>query len=175
MRALREHGQREKYRHELEGCTARLDTIQALVLLAQAAAARRLERAAARGRGATTRRRSRGVGDLRLPPVAPGSEPVWHLYVVRTADPTALAEHPRARAGSAPAATTPSRRTCRPRTPGLGYRPGAFPVAEALARECLSLPIFPGITEAQLEAVVDAVARATSTWLTGPSTTRRTG
>ena len=36
---------------------------------------------------------------------------------------------------------------------GLGYLPGAFPVAEALAEEGLSLPIFPGITERQLEAV----------------------
>ena len=39
----------------------------------------------------------------------------------------------------------------------LGYPEGAFPVAEALARECLSLPIFPGISEAQLTAVVQAV------------------
>ena len=39
----------------------------------------------------------------------------------------------------------------------LGHRPGAFPVAEALARECLSLPIFPGIGDAQLEAVAAGV------------------
>jgi dTDP-4-amino-4,6-dideoxygalactose transaminase len=41
----------------------------------------------------------------------------------------------------------------------LGYRSGAFPVAESIARECLSLPIFPGITEAQVAAVVGAIAR----------------
>jgi dTDP-4-amino-4,6-dideoxygalactose transaminase len=39
----------------------------------------------------------------------------------------------------------------------LGHRAGDFPVAEALARECLSLPMFPGITEQQLAAVCDAV------------------
>jgi dTDP-4-amino-4,6-dideoxygalactose transaminase len=39
----------------------------------------------------------------------------------------------------------------------LGYREGEFPVAEALARECLSLPIFPGIDETQLTAVTDGV------------------
>jgi dTDP-4-amino-4,6-dideoxygalactose transaminase len=40
---------------------------------------------------------------------------------------------------------------------GLGHKPGAFPVAEALARECLSLPIFPGMTEPQVAAVVNAI------------------
>ena len=49
MRALREHGQRRKYHHDLEGYTARLDTIQALVLEPQAAASRRLERRTAHG------------------------------------------------------------------------------------------------------------------------------
>ena len=39
----------------------------------------------------------------------------------------------------------------------LGHRAGDFPVAEALARECLSLPMFPGMTELQLAAVSEAV------------------
>jgi dTDP-4-amino-4,6-dideoxygalactose transaminase len=39
----------------------------------------------------------------------------------------------------------------------LGYAPGDFPVAEALAREGLSLPLYPGISEAQLESVCQAV------------------
>ena len=56
----------------------------------------------------------------------------------------------------------------------LGHLPGAFPVAEALARECLSLPLFPGITAEQLEAVVDAVAGYFE-WLTAPPTTLPTG
>ena len=40
----------------------------------------------------------------------------------------------------------------------LGYKQGDFPVTEALAREALSLPLFPGITEAQLEATVAGIA-----------------
>ena len=54
VRALREHGQREKYRHAFEGYTARLDTIQALVLLRKLPLLERLEQAAARRpRGST--------------------------------------------------------------------------------------------------------------------------
>src|SRR5207248_10816048 len=95
-RALREHGQTSKYEHAREGYTARLDTVQALVLL------RKLplldgwnderRRAAAFYTDALA-----GVGDLLLPPVPEESRPVWHLYVLRTADPEHLAEALRAR------------------------------------------------------------------------------
>jgi dTDP-4-amino-4,6-dideoxygalactose transaminase len=150
-RALREHGQRRKYEHDLEGWTARLDTIQALVLL------RKLplldgwneeRRAQARAYA----ERLDGVGDLRLPPVAPGSEPVWHLYVVRTRDPESLAAFLRERGiGTGRHYPQPVHRS--PAYAHLGYREGEFPVTEALAREGLSLPVFPGMTDEQLEAV----------------------
>ena len=155
VRALREHGQTAKYVHALEGWTARLDSIQALVLLHKLPLLDRWNeerRAAARYYGEALR----GVGELRLPPVAPGSEPVWHLYVVRTADPEALATFLRERGvGSGRHYPEPVHLT--QAYASLGHRAGEFPVAESLARECLSLPIFPGIAEAQLEAVVAAV------------------
>ena len=40
----------------------------------------------------------------------------------------------------------------------LGYARGSFPIAEALAEEVLSLPIFPGMTEEQITAVTDSIA-----------------
>ena len=131
----------------VEGWTARLDTIQALVLLAQAAAARRLERGAPRGRAPTTASGSRASATSACRRSQPGSEPVWHLFVVRTADPDALAALPRRARDRHRAATTPSRSHLSAAYAWLGYRRGAFPVAEALAGECLSLPIFPGMTE----------------------------
>jgi dTDP-3-amino-3,4,6-trideoxy-alpha-D-glucose transaminase len=155
VRSLREHGQARKYHHALEGYTARLDTIQALALL------RKLPHLD----GWTTERRAiaarytaefAGVGDLRLPVVPPGSEPVWHLYVVRTADPAALADF-LAERGIGSGRHYPEPPHLSEAYAGLGYRPGAFPVAEALSREALSLPLFPGMTEAQLDAVVHAV------------------
>jgi dTDP-4-amino-4,6-dideoxygalactose transaminase len=155
VRSLREHGQSRKYHHALEGYTARLDTIQALALLHKLP---HLDgwTAERRAIAANYTAELAGVGDLRLPVVPRGSEPVWHLYVVRTADPAALAEFLAERGiGSGRHYPEP------PHLSGayaeLGYRPGAFPIAEALSREALSLPLFPGMTEAQLDAVVSVV------------------
>ena len=154
-RAMREHGQRRKYDHELLGYTARLDAVQAAVL------ARKLphlddwnesRRAAARYYS----ERLKGIGDLRLPPTPPGSDPVWHLYVIRTADPGRLAEH-LAAAGIASGRHYPNPPHLTLAYAALGLRRGAFPVAEALADEGLSLPIFPGMTEEQLASVVGSV------------------
>ncbi|HWB56877.1 MAG TPA: DegT/DnrJ/EryC1/StrS family aminotransferase [Gaiellaceae bacterium] len=154
--ALREHGQSRKYAHDVEGYTARLDSIQALVLsrkLALLDSWNDERRAAA----AYYTAELAGVGDLRLPPVAPGSDPVWHLYVVRTADPAALAGALRAQ-GIGSGRHYPEPPHLSRAYAYLGHRSGAFPAAEALARECLSLPLFPGIGEDQLAAVVGAIA-----------------
>ena len=154
VRVLREHGQRTKYHHDVEGWTSRLDTIQALVLLLKLPALTD---------GNEDRRRAAAfydaalaeVGDLVTPPVPTGSSPVWHLYVVRTADPEALGAH-LAEHGVSTGRHYPIPVHLTAAYESLGYRRGAFPVAEALADECLSLPIFPGITEEQLETVTRA-------------------
>jgi dTDP-4-amino-4,6-dideoxygalactose transaminase len=155
-RALRDHGQRTRYRHERQGYTARLDTIQAIVLLRKLPEldARNSHRRAV---AAAYLERLAGVGDLRLPPVAPGSEHVWHLFVVRTAHPERLAAH-LARRGIETGRHYPQPAHAAPAFRWLGYQPGSFPVAEALARENLSLPIFAGMTEEQVDVVVDAIA-----------------
>jgi dTDP-4-amino-4,6-dideoxygalactose transaminase len=155
-RALREHGQVRKYEHEWSGYTARLDTIQALALLGKLPhlEAWNAERRRAAGRYSEA---LGGVGDLRLPPVASGSEPVWHLYVVRTADPEDLAGF-LARRGVATARHYPQPPHLTPAYASLGKGAGAFPVAETLARECLSLPLFPGISSAQQEWVVESIS-----------------
>ena len=92
VRALREHGQRAKYEHDAIGWTARLDAVQAAFL------SRKLPHldgwnAARADAAATYTEALAGVGDLQLPPVPTGSEPVWHLYVVRTGDPVGMAAY----------------------------------------------------------------------------------
>jgi dTDP-4-amino-4,6-dideoxygalactose transaminase len=156
MRSLREHGQRAKYVHEREGYTARLDTLQAVVLLQKLPLLDGWNEER-RAIASAYDERLAGVGDLRLPAVPEGSEPVWHLYVVRTSDPQKLADS-LAERGVATGRHYPIAAHLSPAYQWLGYRAGAFPVAEAIAAECLSLPIFPGMSEAQVESVVDAVA-----------------
>lgn len=155
MRALREHGQTAKYVHTYEGWTSRLDTLQALVLsrklpLLDEWNAQRREAAAYYDDALAD------VGDIRLPPNALESTSVWHLYVVRTNDPGALGEWLRTRGiGSGRHYPCPVHLT--DAYAGLGHGRGDFPVAESLARECISLPMFPGITEEQLAATAAAV------------------
>jgi dTDP-4-amino-4,6-dideoxygalactose transaminase len=154
VRALREHGQTAKYRHEHEGWTARLDTFQAVVLLHKLP---QLDRWNAERRAAAVLygEALADVGDLGLPAPAE-DEHVWHLYVVRTADPDSLASFLRERSvGTGRHYPVPPHLS--PAYAWLGWREGAFPAAEQLSRECLSLPIFPGITESEIAQVADAI------------------
>ena len=155
-RALREHGQTSSYESKHVGLTSRLDTLQALVL------ARKLPLLGAwnaeRARAASFYDQGlQGVGDLQLPTAVEGSSHVWHVYQVRTSDPEALGSYLGAR-GIATKRHYPEPPHLSLAFAELKYPPGAFPVAEAIARETLSLPLFPGITEEQLQGVVDAVA-----------------
>lgn len=156
VRALREHGQRRKYESDIEGWTARLDTMQAIVLALKLplldAWNEERRRAAAFYHEVLA-----GVGDLVLPPVPAGSLPVWHLYVVRTAEPGRLGDFLADR-GIATGRHYPVPVHLTGAYEYLGYREGVFPVSERLAGECLSLPIFPGIVEAQIVAVVEGIS-----------------
>ena len=156
VRALREHGQTEKYRHVTAGFTARMDTLQAIVLkhkLPHLDSWNDSRREAARFYSEALA----GVGDLRLPAVPEGSNPVWHLYVVRAADPEALGSFLGER-GVATGRHYPEPPHLSAAYSDLGYEPGAFPVAEAISREGLSLPMYPGISETQLTSVVEAIS-----------------
>lgn len=150
-RALREHGQRAKYVHEWEGYTARLDTMQAIVLGHKLPHldqwnAMRVEAAAWYTSSLD------GVGDLRLPNVPFGSTPVWHLYVARTERPEDLSRFLGDR-GIGTGRHYPVPAHLAPAYAWLGYSEGSAPVAELIARQCISLPIFPGITEGQVRRV----------------------
>ena len=155
VRALRVHGETRKYHHEYVGYTARLDTLQAIVLLEKLPLLEewnRQRRAAAHFYADALQ----GLETLRLPAEEPGSDSAWHLYVVRTPNPQQLADFLADR-GIQTGRHYPEPPHLAPAYRNLGFGPGDFPVAEAIAHECLSLPLFPGIAESQLERVCSAI------------------
>ena len=103
-----------------------------------------------------------------------GARPYGIVFVVRTADPMEMADALRKR-GIATGRHYPEPPHLSRAYASLGHEKGSFPVAEAIARECLSLPIFPGMTESQVERVVEAVTVVVRRWLTVPPTRRRLG
>jgi len=158
MRMIRDHGSRHKYEHEVIGLNSRLDTLQAVVLSAKL---RRLagwnaaRQAAARRYDALL---SHAEGVIR-PQVLDGNEHVWHLYVVRVPDrDRVLKELHAASIGAGIHYPVPIHLTSA--FASLGYAKGAFPVAEQVAREIVSLPLFPEITSTQQERVVSVLMAA---------------
>jgi dTDP-4-amino-4,6-dideoxygalactose transaminase len=159
VRLLRSHGERPRYRHRVVGQTARLDGIQAAVLRVKL---RRLDdwnaqrrRAAALLRGAL---RATGIA-LPARPVE-GGDHVHHLFVVRSGERDLL----RARLAATGIASAVHYPTALHRTEAYAHAgpgSGSLPVAEELAERVCSLPMFPGISDAQIEAVAAAVAQLT--------------
>jgi dTDP-4-amino-4,6-dideoxygalactose transaminase len=155
---LRDHGRTDKYLHELEGVNSRLDTLQAAVLLVKLA---RLDawNAARRRAAAWYLERLAGIPDLVLPTVADGNEVVWHLFVVRHPQRERLRDACE-KAGIGVGIHYPVPLHRQPAFARLGYSQGQFPVAEELAATCLSLPMFPELTEADVDRVATTIRGA---------------
>jgi len=157
VRRLREHGQASKYVHETEGYNGRLHAIQAAFLRIKLAHLD--EWNAARRRVADWYREALGdVADIVLPEVAPHAEHVYHLYVIRTPAREKLREHLQAE-GIGTGLHYPVPLHLQQPYASLGYRSGSLPVTERAAAQCLSLPMFPEMTETQVGHVADAVRR----------------
>jgi dTDP-4-amino-4,6-dideoxygalactose transaminase len=155
MRMLRDHGSVKKYDHRVVGFADRLDTLQAAVLnakLPSLAEGNERRRALAAG----FNEKLAGVGDLVLPPETPNRRSVFHLYVVRTQHRDALLAHLNER-GIGAGIHYPVALHLQPAYAHLGHRRGEFPQAEAWADECLSLPIYPELTEEQQDRIVAEV------------------
>jgi dTDP-4-amino-4,6-dideoxygalactose transaminase len=158
IRMIADHGSRDKYDHEVIGFNSRLDTLQAVVLSAKL---RRLAEWNAARQAAAQRYDAllAGVPEVVRPRVLDGNEHVWHLYVVRVPDRDRVIKELHA-AGIGAGIHYPVPVHLSSAFADLGYAGGAFPVAERVAREILSLPLFPGITPAQQERVVSVLIAA---------------
>jgi dTDP-4-amino-4,6-dideoxygalactose transaminase len=156
-RTLRDWGQEKRYEHRLKGFNYRMDGIQGAILRVKL---RHLEAWTERRRQvAEWYAAALDPDSVRLPKARPGCRHVYHVYVVRTDDREKLRDV-LARQGIQTGIHYPIPVHLQPAHADLGYRAGDFPVAEAAAREVLSLPIFPEMTSEQVQTVAATVAGA---------------
>jgi len=156
-RVLRDWGQEKRYEHRLKGFNYRMDGIQGAVLRVKL---RHLE-------AWTEKRRqvARWYADtldpesVRLPRERAGCRHVYHVYVVRSSDRDGLRDALGSQ-GIQTGVHYPIPVHLQPAHADIGYHAGDFPVAEAVAGEVLSLPIYPEMTRQQVETVAAAVAAA---------------
>jgi dTDP-4-amino-4,6-dideoxygalactose transaminase len=157
IRSLRVHGQgSHAYDHVHIGITGRLDTLQAAVLLVKLPLLD--EELAARRRLAT--RYSAELADVvGVPSVGQGATSAWAQYTVQTDRRDEVGA--RLREWGVPTAVHyPRALSQQPAYRRFPVAPGGVPVAEALARRVLSLPLHPYLTEAAQQRVIDSVRRA---------------
>ena len=155
LRRLRVHGGAKQYFHDEVGYNSRLDALQAAVLSAK------LPHLA--GWSAKRRRNAafydaafRDLADVRTPFVRPENESIFNQYTIRVPRRDALQAFLKER-GVGTAIYYPLPLHLQPCFAYLGYREGQCPESERAATEVLSLPIFPELTESQLDEVVTGV------------------
>jgi len=154
-RMLRDHGQAKKYHHDLEGYNGRLDAIQAGILrvklghLADWTEKRRQN-------AQTYTHRLNAIDGLITPHEPDWVKAVYHLYVIRIKARDQLQAYLSDK-GIATALHYPVPLHLQKAYAGMGYKPGDFPVAEKVAEEILSLPMFPELTEEQIDTVCEEI------------------
>jgi len=156
IRMLRDHGQAQKYYHDLEGYNSRLDAIQAGVLqvkLPYLAEWNRKRREVAVG----YHQLLHPLAETIVPPYEPSwCKAVYHLYVIRSKDREGLQRH-LAEADIGTGVHYPVALHLQKAYLGMGYKKGDFPIAEKAAAEVLSLPMYPQLRPEQQQRVAKEV------------------
>ena len=156
MTMFARHGGLKKGDHQIEGINSRLDGMQAAILsvklphLTSWTEARR--RCAERYSNGL-----RAIKQVSVPQVAEGNEHVFHLYVVKCKDRDGLAEH-LASNGVQTVINYPVALPYLPAYARYNHRPSDFPNAFRNQSEILSLPIYPELTDEQVDTVIELIA-----------------
>jgi len=155
MRLFIDQARKDRYTHLFEGRNYRLDALQAAILRVKLRyldqwneARRRIARSYDEW--------LRDVPGITTPTVMPYGRHVYHLYVIRTPRRDELFRHLNEN-GIGAAIHYPLPLHLQPAYQYLNYKPGDFPVAEACAREVLSLPVYPELTDEQVEFIVNTI------------------
>jgi dTDP-4-amino-4,6-dideoxygalactose transaminase len=153
-RALREHGQSQRYYHDEIGYNYRMDSFQAAILNIKLS--RLDEWNVSRDRLACEYSESLVGLPIKLPTHFEDSKSVWHCYVIESERRDDLRSRLMG-AGIETGIHYPVPVHLQRAYAFLGHRPGDFPISEELSRRCLSLPIYPELTSAQIRAVAGAL------------------
>jgi dTDP-4-amino-4,6-dideoxygalactose transaminase len=160
IRMLRDWGAEKKYHHVLKGYNFRLEGIQGAVLRVKL---RHLEAWTEARRAAAARYDALFAGSgIATPKAMAYARHVYHLYAIRTATRQAWQDALGAQ-GIQTGIHYPTPVHLLPAFSDLGHHSGDFPHSEQAAREVLSLPMFPELTEAQCEEVARAVMTLAAT------------
>lgn len=152
---LRNYGSKVKYQHELKGFNSRLDDLQAAFLRAKLLKLNEWNER----RKAVARyylENLSDVGEVTLPRVAEGCEPVWHIFAICAQSRDGLQKHLQAQG-----VHTLIHYPVPPHLSGayaeMGFSRGSFPVAEAIADSELSLPMGPHLSMEEARHVVESI------------------
>jgi dTDP-4-amino-4,6-dideoxygalactose transaminase len=168
MKMIRDHGQAKKYYHDIEGYNGRLDSIQAGWLSVKLRHLAKWNES----RRQLAHRYHELFADAKdamvIPREAAWTKGVFHLYVARVQDREALQAH-LAESGIGTGIHYPIPLHLQKAYEHLGYKTGDFPITERIAREIVSLPMFPQLSYGQQ----DEVASKTKEFLNARVTTAR--
>ncbi|MFC2093297.1 DegT/DnrJ/EryC1/StrS family aminotransferase [Bacteroidota bacterium] len=155
LKMYREHGQSEKYHHETFGHNYRMDGIQGAVLGVKL---KHLSEWTDKRRAVAEKYKDLldGVGDIVLPAEMPYSKHVYHLFVIKTKCRDELQNYLNENEISN-GLHYPIPLHLQNSYKHLGYKKGDFPNTEDLANNCLSLPMFPELSEEQINYVVNKI------------------
>ena len=156
LRSYRVHGSSVKYQHDYVGYNSRLDTMQAAVLRVKLRTTD--EAIAARARYAKHyTERLAGLPGLRIPVARADAKPVYYVYNVLVDDRDGLAARFK-EAGIGYSIYYPKPLHMQKCFAYLGYKEGDFPAAERVCRRIIALPMYPELTDDEVDAVCDQVA-----------------
>jgi dTDP-4-amino-4,6-dideoxygalactose transaminase len=156
--SLRNHGSTVRYYHDEIGFNSRLDEIQAAIIRIKFKHINVYN--TMRRNNASLYSRYLADPGIRTPSEQSGTKHVFHQYTIRVKNRDAVKQKLDAGKITSSMIYYPVPLHLQTAYKDLGLRPGSLPVAEQAAREVLSLPLYPELTEQQIEKVADAVKKA---------------
>lgn len=154
-RTFRNYGSHKKYYNEVIGINSRLDEMQAAILIVKLPSLMQWTNSRIQVAALYNYYLSQ-IHQLQLPAVAPGATHVNHIYLIRTNQRDALQKYLSDK-GIGTFIHYPVPPHLQNAYKHLGYKRGDFPIAESISDTCLSLPIWPGLTEKEIIYIYEAI------------------